>query len=48
MAFMMPTTRRPTSESGLYKVCVARPMAWPMGVLRMVSSLGPRIVFSYM
>lgn len=33
MAFMMPTMSRPISESGLYSVCVAMPMAWPSGVL---------------
>lgn len=33
IAFMQPTTSRPTSESGLYKVWVARPIACPMGVL---------------
>lgn len=33
MAFMVPTTRRPVSEFGLYSEWVARPMAWPMGVL---------------
>ena len=34
IAFMVPTTRRPVSEFGLYSECVARPIAWPMGVLR--------------
>ena len=33
MAFMTPTRMRPTSESGLYSVCVASPMACPIGVL---------------
>lgn len=33
MAFMVPTTSNPTSEPGLYSVCVARPMACPIGVL---------------
>jgi hypothetical protein len=36
MAFMMPTSRRPDSESGLYEECRARPIAWPMGVLRIL------------
>jgi hypothetical protein len=33
---MMPTTRRPTSESGEYNVCVAIPIAMPPGVLGVV------------
>lgn len=37
MAFIVPTTRRPTSELGLYRVCVARPMACPIGVLFRIS-----------
>ena len=36
IAFMIPTTRRPTSESGEYKVCVAMPIAMPPGVLGVV------------
>jgi len=36
IAFMIPTTRRPTSESGEYKVCVAMPIAMPPGVLGIV------------
>lgn len=33
MAFMVPTSSSPTSESGLYSECVAMPIAWPIGVL---------------
>lgn len=41
MAFMVPTTSNPTSELGLYRVCVARPIACPIGVLhRSLISLG--------
>ena len=34
---MHPTTSKPTSESGLYRVWVASPMACPIGVLKMRS-----------
>jgi hypothetical protein len=34
MAFMMPTSKSPDPESGLYEECKARPIAWPIGVLR--------------
>jgi hypothetical protein len=37
MAFIIPTSSRPDFESGLYEECKARPIAWPMGVLRMFS-----------
>ena len=33
MAFIVPTRSNPTSELGLYRVCVARPIACPRGVL---------------
>jgi hypothetical protein len=31
---MMPISRSPDSESGLYEECKVRPIAWPMGVLQ--------------
>lgn len=37
MAFIVPTSSSPTSESGLYSECVAMPIAWPIGVLDSVS-----------
>ena len=33
MAFIVPTSTRPKTESGLYSVCVPIPIAWPIGVL---------------
>lgn len=39
MAFMVPTSRSPTSESGLYSECVAIPIAWPIGVLEGVNGV---------
>jgi len=39
MAFMIPTNKSPDSESGLYDECKARPIAWPIGVLRYLVSL---------
>jgi len=33
IAFITPTTSSPTSDPGLWSVCVARPIACPMGVL---------------